>query len=468
MTWGSLRFRSLVGWAVFLVITLQVSALGLRLLFERSLIRRTLAELTLDIRLLSEAIRVDDAGAVTLVTAPTDPLFSVAYSGRYWQISKGGKSVLRSPSLWNHQLALEPAFAKTTPPSGSVQLRGPDEQSLFGIVRTVPVDPLREKRGSLELVAAVDFQEIQREIRRFSDDVNLGLTGLAVLFLLGASAHIMIGLQPLSDIQKRLAQVRNGELRRLQGYFPSEVMPLVLETNALLDAQDRTLDRFRTRAADLAHGLKTPLAVLSTHSRTLRKRGETHLADQIDDQIKAMQRHIERETAMARMRGSGRTHHQRIDAANMIGELVEVFKLLPKGHDLTWKLAVAGSTQLAVDGSDFHELMGNLIDNAQKWAKTEVRITSSRTLNATSFAVEDDGVGVDETDACRILERGERADRSVPGTGLGLAIARDIVEAYEGRIEIKRSSLGGLAAIVTFGANHAEPNALRTKSAAVS
>ena len=450
---GSLSIRLIAVWAVFLIIALQIASIGLQTLFERSITRRTLSELTLDLSLLAEALQRDGHGGVKLVTAPTDPLFAVAFSGRYWQISQRGKAILRSPSLWDYKLAVA-ADAPVASDQSVTNLKGPDEQNLFGITRTVAF----ENEGAampLNILAAVDYAEIERAKRRFAEDLLIGLGGLALLLLLAASAHVVIGLKPLKDMQTRLARVRNGDIRRLEGNFPTEVMPLVAETNALLDAQDAALEAARTRASNLAHGLKTPLAVMAAQARSLRRRGEPEIASQIERQVESMRRHVERELARARARGAGPTHHRRIDTTIAVQELVGAVKFLPKGQELHWDLALTSPLMLGVDRADFNEMMGNLIDNAHKWANSRIRIESRIAQGKAIFAIEDDGPGVAEADVGRILKWGERADSTVPGTGLGLAIASDLVGIYRGQLKIGRSTrLGGLSAVVTLAVQH--------------
>ena len=455
---GSLRFRLIALWAVFLIIAIEIASLGLQMLFERSIMRRIKEELRGDLQLLTEAIVADGKTGIRLLTAPSDPQFTIAYSGRYWQVSRGNEAVLRSSSLWDYKLAVD-AQILPNKATADVRIDGPDSQSLFGLKQTVNLDRGDSQGQSLSVVAAVDYRELERAQQKFSDDLTIGLSGLALLLLLAASAHVVIGLRPLRDLQARLAKVRGGEIRRLEGKFPKEVMPLVAETNALLDAQDAALEAARTHAGNLAHGLKTPLAIMATQARTLRRRGDNDLAGQIERQIEAMRRHVERELARTRARGTGLTHHQRIDTAASIRELVEAMRLLPMGQNLQWNLALKEPLMLAVDRTDFQEIMGNLIDNAHKWAKTKVRIESRLADHRAVFVVEDDGPGVAEADLARILERGVRADTTVPGTGLGLAIVSDVVAAYEGRLELMRSTLGGLAAVVTLAARKQQPAA---------
>ena len=446
MRQASLRVRLLVAWLVFIVIIVGMSAIGLRILFERSMLHSALADLSRDVRRLSKGIELQGTGEIKLSDTPNDPQYISAYSGRYWQISKGGKLILRSPSLWGASLDLGGLRLPATG-TAEIRLQGPDDQNLVGIGRIVPVGE-GAREVELQVVSALDDAEIRVATRKFFYDMVTSLAGLAVLLFAAAAAHVSIGLRPLADLRARLSTVRSGEKRRLDGTFPSEVMPLVAETNALLDAQDEALAVARTRASNLAHGLKTPLAVMATQSRQLRRRGDVVIAEGIDRQIETMRRHVERELARTRERGTGTDRYKRIDAGHLIGEIVSALKHLPKSQDLTWDVDIAAPLKLAVDRADFVDIMGNLLDNGQKWAKGKVRIEAHRAGGMAVFTVADDGPGVADGDLERIVQRGERADTSVPGTGLGLAIVNDLVQLYGGTLQLSRGPLGGLQAVV--------------------
>ncbi len=441
----SLRFRLVAAWVVFVLLILQASALGLRLLFERNITNKIMAELTLDIRRLVRGIDVADVGEIKLLDTPTDPQYLSAHGGRYWQVSHNG-TALRSPSLWKHQLAVVPDETTRLGPR-RVHVTGPDDQALVGMARTVSVGE-DGRRSEVHLVAAINDADIQVAISDFSSELYLSLAGLSVLLLLAAAVHVTIGLRPLGDLKDRLQSVRNGEIRRLEGAFPSEVMPLVAETNALLEAQDEALDLARTRASNLAHGLKTPLAVMATHSRQLRRRGDQTLADAIDRQVEAMRRHVERELARTRARATGTARYRRIESAPIIAEIASALQHLPKGQTIKWQIAVAEPLRLSVDRADFVDIMANLLDNGQKWARSKIQINGRSFDGRAIFTVDDDGPGVPDEDFVRILQRGERADITTPGTGLGLAIVNDLVLLYGGKLELAHSALGGLRAAV--------------------
>jgi signal transduction histidine kinase len=361
-------------------------------------------------------------------------------------VMQGAQPVFRSPSLWDGTLPLNVTGIGTADLL-PVRLPGPQDQSLFGVARQVS-GKTRPDEPPITVIVAADFYGVELAKRRFADDLIIGASLIGCILLIATVSQVVIGLRPLRDLQARLTSVRQGESRRLEGAFPLEVMPLVIETNALLDAQDTALGLARTRAADLAHGLKTPLAVMTAQSRSLRRRGDTAIADQLDVQIESMRRHVERELARARSRGAGPTHHDRVDTAASLDRIASAMQMLPRGQALDWQLDLTPSLSLTVDPTDFDELMGNLIDNAHKWARSKVLVQSRIVGDMAEFRIEDDGPGVAEHDAVRVLQRGERTDPLVSGSGLGLAIVSDLTAAYHGTLEIGRSAFGGLAAVI--------------------
>lgn len=447
MELGSLRLRLVAAWAVFILVTLQLAAVGLTVIFERSIMRRSVAELELDLREIAGGLRIDHNGTLLLTGRPTDPHYNAPYSGRYWQVSKNGQGVLRSPSLWDFTIANSSHAGADA--SGLVRLEGPDRQRLIGVVRTVEVaDGLRQT--PLQILTAIIYSEIVDETQKFTADLLLGLAALATVLMLAAWAHVSIGLRPLKAVSGKVAAIRSGAAQRLAGNFPSEVMPLVAETNALLDAQEETLAAARARAADLAHGLKTPLAVLGTQSRQLRRRREDAVADQIDQQIARMRGHIERE--LVRARGAVNSRHARSDASVAIRSMIGAMQLLPRGREISWEIDVATRLLVAVDSADLNDIMGNLVDNAMKWARGRLRITGRRNGGNVVISLDDDGVGIPAEEIPRVLKRGERADEQVPGTGLGLAIANDLVHLYGGELDFSRGEMGGLCARIALPA----------------
>ncbi len=440
----TLRLRLLIVWAVFIAITLQVAGIGLRVLFERSITRRTQAELEADVRQLRRGMEVQQNGAIRIVREPTDPQFDIVFGGRYWQVDEGDTPIAKSRSLDDLTLA-PPKPDAVDSERNSAWISGPEGEHLFAVVspHIVPAAEGSPER-KLQLMAAVDATEIEEDTNRFASDLFNSLLGLAVLLLAGAWLHVTFGLRPLKTLQGSVAAVRKGNASRIDGEFPAEVMPLVSETNALLEAQELVLQDARARAGDLAHGLKTPLAVMAANGRTLRRRGIYDVADEIDRQIEVMRRHVDRELARARARGVYRLGQKPTDIAKLLHELVEVIDGLPHERPISWTLDVTSPLLLSADSDDFNNIAGNLLENAAKWATKEIRVELHPYKGGARMIVEDDGSGIPEDQHERVLRRGERADTSMPGSGLGLAIVNDLVSLYRGQLTLGRGQLGGL------------------------
>lgn len=443
----SLRLRLLAVWAIFIAVTLQIVGVGLRVLFERSITRRTQAELEADLRQLRRGMEVLPSGEIRIVREPTDPQFDIVFGGRYWQIEENGAPILKSRSLDGARLDVAANAVKDAGPSW---LAGPERERLFAVVRPHLVQAAGEAKDGRQLIiaTAVDAAEIDEDTGKFASDLFNSLLGLAVLLMLGAWVHVTIGLQPLKALSARVAAVREGKASRLDGDYPEEVRPLVVETNALLDGQEEALKEARARAGDLAHGLKTPLAIMAANGRILRRMGANDVADEIDRQIESMRRHVDRELARARARARGahRLGQAPVDITAPLHELVRVIDSLPRDTPLVWSIDTPDELFLAVDADDFNNIAGNVLENASKWTSSEIKVTLTAEANGVRLVVEDDGPGVPADQFERVLRRGERADTSVAGSGLGLAIVNDLVLIYRGQLTLARSALGGLRA----------------------
>ena len=229
----------------------------------------------------------------------------------------------------------------------------------------------------------------------------------------------------------------------MTGDFPAEVAPLVGELNDVLDMREKSLDRARRRAGDLAHGLKTPLTILAAVARDVRGRGLEADANEIEEQAESMNRHVERALARARL-SSGRGH-----AATPLQPVAEkvaaALSRLPGAEDIDFDVHVVPSATVPIEQGDLTELLGNLLDNGRKWARSRVKLR----YDAPFLTIEDDGPGVPDAELSRIAERGRRLDETKQGSGLGLSIVEDIADIYGLQIIYGRSDLGGLRVEIT-------------------
>ena len=224
------------------------------------------------------------------------------------------------------------------------------------------------------------------------------------------------------------------------------MQPLAEEINRLLDAQEKALARARSRATDLAHGLKTPLQVLSADIRALRKKGETELADEIEKSAGAIRRHVERELARARLAPgvSGKASSRVFEVATGV---IAVVRRTPAGQRLVFDVNVAADFTAPIDEGDLSEILGNLIENASRFAKSSVRVDASKMAGEVTISVTDDGPGIPDADRVSALSRGVQLDSKGGGNGLGLAIVSDIIEAYGGRLTMTNATPGLIVTI---------------------
>jgi signal transduction histidine kinase len=273
----------------------------------------------------------------------------------------------------------------------------------------------------------------------------------AVLVTAGVSV-MRRGLSPFGMLRERLAAIREGRATRLEGDYPSEVAPLVEDLNHLLEERERRVARAVARAGDLAHGLKTPLAIMTQDVRRAQAAGQFELAESLGKQVERMRRQIESHLSQARAAAAGVTYGVRTSLPDCIGGLIRTMERLHIERHLTIGSDIPDTAVVRVPLEDLEEILGNLLDNACKWASREIRVSASIGSDLIVVHVDDDGVGLEAGMRESVLQRGVRADEAAPGSGLGLAIVRDLVDTYGGAITLDRSPLGGLRASVTLPA----------------
>jgi signal transduction histidine kinase len=275
---------------------------------------------------------------------------------------------------------------------------------------------------------------------------------LSVICMVGGFMAVRSGLLSLRQLRLRLAAIHAGRERRLEGSYPAEVQPLVQDLNALLDDQDEMVRRALAKAGDLAHGLKTPLAILSQEAERAEAQGHRELAATIGQQIERMRRQIEYHLAHARAAASGATLGAHCQVRVSAEAIVRTLERLHAGRQVNIAIEVPASHAVRVQREDLDEMLGNLLDNACKWAKSRVTIASSRRDDRVVITIDDDGSGIAESMREAVLQRGVRADEAAPGSGFGLAIVRELVELYGGSIALSASPLGGLRAVLELPA----------------
>ena len=275
---------------------------------------------------------------------------------------------------------------------------------------------------------------------------------LAIGLLATGLTFAHVGLSPVGRLRARLAAVRFGQDRRVAGRYPSEVQALVDDLNALLDDREKSIARAQSHAGNLAHGLKTPLAVLAQEAS---RATDPALAAAITQQVERMRRQMDYHLAHARAAASGATLGSRCPVLESASALVRTLERLHADRSLSISLAVPPDHAVRCQREDLDEMLGNLLDNACKWGRSRVRVASSVEHASVRIVVEDDGAGIPAELRETVLQRGVRADESAAGSGLGLAIVRDLAELYGGSIELGSSDPGGLRATLKLPAARA-------------
>ncbi len=433
---NSIRFRLWSAAAISTVIALAIAGAGLRYLFELNVERRVVSELTVDLNELIAATTFTADGQLLVTSTLPDPRFANPLSGHYWQVEDlATHSLVRSRSLWDSTLALPEQ--STNGELRKEELKGPGGELTVAVLRTITDVDGRSFRA----VVAEDHRNVEVSVGQYVKDLAPALTVLALALMGAFFIQITVGLAPLEGLRVAVRDVVAQREARLNVAAPSEVQPLADEINRLLAAQEKALSRARSRATDLAHGLKTPLQVLSADIRTLRKKGETELADEIERSASTIRRHVERELARARL-APGVSGGAACLVREVAKGVVAVVKRTPRGKQLSFAIDVAEDFMAPVDEGDLSEVLGNLVENAARFANSLVHVSASESAGGVTIKVVDDGPGIPEAALHAALLRGVQLDSKGGGSGLGLAIASDIVEAYGGRLEMANANSG--------------------------
>ncbi|MCE3249229.1 MAG: integral rane sensor signal transduction histidine kinase, partial [Geminicoccaceae bacterium] len=387
---NSLAFRLVASAALWCALVLSGGGYLLSTLFGDTVERNFDARLAVLLEGLVAGSEIGPEGALELRLQLGEPRFTQPLSGWYWQVNQGERTLDRSTSLWDQHLPVAAAGAGLTPEDEGIisQTPGPLGQELRLLVRAISLPDAAEP---LLYAVAGDRAEVSAEKRRFDRLLSLAL-GVLFLGLLGALLlQVRIALLPLRRIEGALAAIRAGTARRLEGRFPAELQPLAHELNALLDHSEALIERARTHVGNLAHGLKTPLAVLTNEAA----RREGALAALVGRQAAQMRRLVDHHLARARAMATGSIIGARTEVAPLLEDLRRALLKIYAARELT--IEIACPPELAFRGAreDLEEIVGNLLDNACKWAARQVQVRAERlAAGRLCLVIEDDGPGL--------------------------------------------------------------------------
>ena len=444
----SLAFRLVAGAALLTAILLIGGGLLLASAFRESVESSFDARMDVLLGGLIADAEIDPQGRLVLRRRFTQARFERPFSGLYWQVTESGPGqvLLRSRSIWDQQLPVPPRREEPGPRRSEAM--GPEGQSLRLVARdvTLPGDT-----RTFTFIVAGAANEIERETESFNGTLAVAVVVL-LLGLIGALlVQVRYGLRPLRSVETGLADIRSGRAERLTGDFPSEISPLVEEVNMLLDHNAQVVDRARTHVGNLAHALKTPLSVLTNEA--VSPGDSAQLAETVRRQTGLMRRQVDHYLVRARAAASGSVLGARASVAGVSEDLVRTLKRIHRDRDYDVTITCPEGLDFRGEKQDLEELLGNLLDNAFKWAEGRISLLAAPVQDdpgRLTITVEDDGPGLTEEERARVLKRGARLDESVPGSGLGLSIVDDISGLYDGAFKLDASPLGGVKAVLTL------------------
>jgi signal transduction histidine kinase len=439
-------FLSATAWAV---IILLITGVVLSSLYRQAVERAFDRRLGVYLRTLVADVASPEEGSEKFPQSLGEPLFELPLSGWYWQVTRldGPKSEVRaSRSLWDGGLPHLQDYGIAAGPNGSREgyVPGPEDQRLRLVERNIDLGD----EGRYLVAVAGDAAEISDEMRSFDQALIITFSILAAVLLLTTVFQVRFGLAPLKRITDDLAAIRSGSSERLTGTFPEEIAPLARETNALIEANRQIVERARTHVGNLAHALKTPLSVMVNEAAT---RGGEPFAEKVLEQADIMRdqvaRHLERAHLAARVTVVGSV----TEVKPVVTALARTMEKIHRDKNLTIDVHADESAQFQGERPDLEEMMGNLVDNACKWATSRVSIEVVREAmdrvndrEAIRIIVDDDGRGLSPSEREQVAKRGQRLDETKPGSGLGLSIVVELAALYGGSLTLGNAPLGGL------------------------
>ena len=437
----SLKGRLIGAATIWITVGMIAAGLLLSAIFKHHVTAQFYDELYVHLDELQRLSEVQENG-IHLQRNLSDPRYDVPSSGFYWEVRKANRVLARSASLQSAALEL-PAGVAGDSNVHTHEVMGPTGNVL---IAERAVWKSRDEPPIL-FVIGTDQRQLDEVLANFNSPLSWSLAAFGLSMVIAAALLILFAMAPLNQLRGALNRVRTGQERELRGDFPSEVRPLADDLNSLLNSTSELIQRARTQAGNLAHGLKTPLAILTDEADRIEAKGLPQSAAIILDQCRKMQTSIDYQIARARavaMRSQPGTVASAKQAAS---DVTSALNRLHRDKGIQIENLVPEGLLLACDAQDLNEMLANLVDNACKHAKSLVRLSAEATSEGlpVRLVIEDDGPGLPAEAYQVVFNVGERWDSRAAGSGLGLAIVRDLATLYGGDVRLSASALGGLS-----------------------
>ena len=445
---NSLSFRLLASSTLIAVVLLALAAFLLNALFQQALERNFDQRLKAALDGILANVEVTADGTPKLQGPIADTRFSLPLSGWYWQVSATDmpKVLLASESLLEQHIKV---------PEAALKNRDSDRIASFSAVDSEGkqlrvIEQRLRLFGSLHytsFLVAGNFDELKSEVASFRQTLFTVLGLLGAGLLLALLAQVRFGLRPLAEMQHALNDIRGGKIEMLHGDFPGEIQPVADELNLLMQANFEIIERARMQVGNLAHALKTPISVLTNEARD----NKGPLADKVKEQIDVMRDQVNLYLDRARRAARAQTIGSATDVEPVLQSLARTLMRINQDHDLKITVEAPKNLRFRGERQDLEEMVGNVMDNACKWAKTRIHVKAHQLPPSADdgrpwmmLTVDDDGPGIPAAKRTDALKRGQRLDESKPGSGLGMSIIAETASMYGGGIELSDSEWRGL------------------------
>jgi signal transduction histidine kinase len=438
----SLSGRLLLGASALILLALLATGVAMDFALRRFIQGQVDGRLDGQILSVADALRVDPDGALRLERTVDGPPFERPFSGWYWEVLTPSP-MLRSTSLMAEDFALAPLISEERPRPITTPGIGPGEEPL-----RVRIQRIRLGAQTVVIAASAPLHALAGPLGEAMTPLIFTLVLLAAALIGGVLLQVRLGLRPLTRLRAELADVRAGKAERVTGAQPIEVRPLVTELNTLLEQNATNLERARRHVANLAHGLKTPLATLALALEDSGQDNERKLRPLVT----LMDRRIRHHLTRARAAAQGGPERARTWLASRIDDHVAAFAKLYADKRLAFQIVAPADCAVACEAQDLDEMLGNLIDNACKWARRTVAIAAVGRGHEIEVTIEDDGPGLSLDQRADVMRPGQRIDEAAPGYGFGLPIARELAELYGGDLSLAAAGLGGLKVLLRLPA----------------
>jgi len=447
---NSLAVRLFLWATAWTVVILIITGVALSTLYRHAVERAFDRRLDVYLRTLVADVASPEEAGDKFPQSIGEPLFELPLSGWYWQVTRldaKTPEVHSSRSLWDSNLPrLPPDKSSADSEYRQGYAPGPEDQDLRLVERNIDLGA----DGRYLIAVAGDAAEIDDETHSFDRAIVITFTALTMALLLTTALQVRFGLAPLARISESLAAIRSGRAERLQGEFPVEIAPLARETNALIDANREIVERARTHVGNLAHALKTPISVIVNEASA---RSGDPFALKVLEQTDIMRDQVARQLERARLVARSGVVGTLVDVPPVVTALARTMEKLHRDREIAIDVDVPGLARFRGEQQDLEEMVGNLVDNGCKWAKSRVAIevltdqaAADDDKGRVRIIVDDDGPGLSPAQREQVALRGQRLDETKPGSGLGLSIVVELAGLYGGVLTLGTAPIGGLRA----------------------